>query len=344
MQKLREIETGDKVLNYEDIYLVPNLSVVKSRSEVNTTLHWGKWGFEVPVVPSNMSSVVDEKIAKYCAFNHLPYFYHRFGNTFEFVQKANMECWPMISISIGVKQEDKDLLDSIKKDNLKVDIVLIDVAHGFSESVSDMIIYCRAHDVFTVAGNIWGDKDSIEFLQDAGAEAIKIGISCGRGCQTYGVTGFGSPMFSAAIEAGKWATVPVIIDGGIRNNGDVAKAIRGFLEYGSQVPLIMIGSLFSACSDSPGENIYKNRSIIHGAVGTKEYKGEITHKLYHGSASFKQKGHKKHIEGFEVELPCNGMTFKEKIQEIKESLQSACSYAGSNNLEGIGKAKWVTAK
>lgn len=350
MQKPREMESGDRVLNYEDIYLIPNICAVNSRSEVNVGLEWGGFEFSVPVIPSNMVSVLNPDICHFCSNKKIPYFYHRFGDTLEFVKRANIECWKFIGISIGVKPQDKRLLDEIKKLNLKVDAVLIDVANGVMESVTSMVIYSRASGFFTGVGNIWGDKDSVEFLEDvAGVDFLKAGLSCGKNCSTYSTTSFGSPMFSAAIELGKWANVPVIIDGGTRNNGDIVKAIRGFLEYGKGLPLIMLGNLFAACIDAPGENIYDGygTSIYEDGKLTQETK-IIKFKRHFGSASRKNKeisGQSiKHIEGFEVELPCNQMTFEQKIEEIKQSLQSAVSYSGGKDLLAIGEAKWVTVK
>ena len=371
--KLKELESGDRVLNYEDVYLVPNIGVVTSRDQVDVDLKWGKFKFSVPVCPSNMLSVIDEKIAEFCSINQVPYFYHRFGQISRFVYDANKQNWAFIGISVGVKQEDKDLLQGLKDSGLRVDAVLVDVAHGAMDSVSDMIIYSRALGFYTGAGNIWGDRQSVEFLQDAGAEFIKQGLSCGKNCSTYSTTSFGSPMFSAAIEMGKWATVPVIIDGGTRNNGDIVKAIRGFLEYGKTVPLVMLGNLFAACIDAPGDNIYnpeyyKAEQIIreynmsetyNGPLGEQQQKRREGYckfileslpikKRHWGSASKHTKEQTgqpiRHIEGFEVELTCNGMTFEDKIEEIRQSLQSAVSYAGGTELSAIGNAKWVTVK
>ncbi len=335
MQKLQEIESGDKVLGYEGIYLIPCLSGLKSRGEASVGVNWAEsHNYSTPICPANMPSVLDVQIAKYCSQHRIPYFYHRFSDTLEFVRKANQENWPTISISIGVKEQDKRLLDKIREEGLTVHLLLIDVAHGHADSVTEMLIYARALNFYVGAGNVWGDRDSIEFLQDNGASFAKIGLSCGKNCQTYGMTGFGSPMFSAAIEAGKWCKIPAIIDGGVRTNGDIAIAIRGFLEYGDSLPLIMVGSLMAACIDAPGENVYKD--------------GRITHKHHYGNASrtnkLKTGQELKHFEGFDVELLCNGLTFAEKIEEIRQSLSSAVSYSGGDNLMALKEVKWVRTK
>lgn len=325
-----------EAFHYKDIYLVPRLSNLTSRSEAKISLEWGNFNFSTPTIPANMQSVINEDLAFWCAENNIPYFYHRFGNTLEFVKKANQQGL-FTSISLGVKGGDRELLSQIKKEGLKVDMAVIDVAHGFSELVKIMIEEVKQYGIFTVAGNIWGNRESIETLESWGADALKVGLSCGSGCTTYNQTSFGSPMFTAALEAGKWATIPLIIDGGIKTNGDITKAIRAVLEFGNKAPLVMAGSLLAACIDAPGENIYET----FVSTDPNSPLPKITHKKYHGSASAKQKGERKHVEGKEVTLECNQMTYAEKYQEIKESLQSSISYAGGKSLIDIKEVEVV---
>ena len=116
----------------------------------------------------------------------------------------------------------------------------------------------------------------------------------------------------------------------------------------------MVGSLLAACKDAPGENIYDERWRPQSPYGPllspeeenklKQKYGNIIKKKYYGSASKIQKGNDSYIEGFEVELPCNGLTFSEKYRELKEALQSSISYAGSYNLNGLGNVKWIKIK
>ena len=302
-------------LNYSDIYLIPNCGILESRSEASTKLQWGPFNYNIPICPSNMSSVINENLAIWCSENNIPYFYHRFNDTFNFVKiisdyfkiKQNKG---LISISLGVKGKDRDLLNKIYDNGYQIDIILLDIAHGFNRLSESMIQYIRNYNknIFVVAGNVWGDKDSIRFLQDAGAHAIKIGLSLGAGCSTYNQTGFGSPMFTGALEAGIWATVPLIVDGGCRNPGDISKAICAVLSSNDKIPLVMVGSLLAACKDAPGENIYDERWRPQSPYGPllspeeenklKQKYGNIIKKKYYGSASKIQKGNDSYIEGF----------------------------------------------
>ena len=102
----------------------------------------------------------------------------------------------------------------------------------------------------------------------------------------------------------------------------------------------MMGGLLAACADAPGENVYTDGGQ-YGMIPSDNR--PPTHKRYHGSASEHQKGERKHVEGFQLQLPCNGLTYAEKYQELTESLSSAISYAGGVNLKAFRQVKYVEA-
>jgi len=182
-----------------------------------------------------------------------------------------------------------------------------------------------------IAGNVCSSEGAYD-LMEWGAHCVKVGIAQGGACSTYGKTGFGLPMPLTAWHIYKdWNKdrFPIIIDGGVKTNGDIAKAIALAYQAGSKMPtnkdgvildvkrslpqvMVMAGSLFAACDDSPAD------------------RDDYGQKLYYGSASAKQKGHSKNVEGFEVMLRGNDMTYAEKLKEIEQDLQSAASYAGGS--------------
>lgn len=326
-----------------------------------------------------MASVVNEDICKWLAFNNYFYIYHRFGDTRKFLQRARAEAWPLTSISVGVQESDKELIRDISESKCRVNFITIDVAHGFSDSVADMIKFIKENlpDTKVIAGNIWGDKDSVEFLQNAGADALKVGLSCGAGCTTFSTTSFGSPMFGAALEAGKWAKVPVILDGGVREPADIARAMIGFTSvqgeycYGKSsfkiylrnlnIPMIMAGSIFAACIDAPGENVYKDGQIeayinlmtsprgaslmtVEEATRRAYLDSKVIAKRYFGSASAESKKRTgqeiKHIEGKTVEIPCNGKKYSEYYDELAQAIKSQISYAGGRDLTAFKDVEW----
>jgi GMP reductase len=361
---------GITAYSYDSVYLVPRYSELRSRSEADISVEFLGRRFRAPVVPANMESVINVDIAKWLSENDLPYIYHRFGDTRAFIERANKENWKLISISVGVKDIDKDLLDWAVSNNLRIDWICVDVAHGNHILVKEMIALIKAtYDVFSktcpkiIAGNV-ATSDAVRDVKTWGADSCKCGISGGGACSTKTQTGFHLPMFSCAMECASDIDFPLIIDGSVRHNGDIAKAIVAVRKAwnGHSVPLVMCGSLFAACKDAPGENVYKKgqvdalASVLCSprcatpeswgkAYETAKKESDVIGKRYHGSASRAQKGEDAHhVEGFEVELPCNGMTIEEKYREITESLQSSVSYAGGKTLTDLRNVDWVVVK
>ena len=146
-----------------------------------------------------------------------------------------------------------------------VDVIVVDTAHGHSEGVLRAIstIKDRSNAVQIVAGNV-ATPEGAEALIRAGADAVKIGIGPGSICTTRVVAGVGVPQFSAVLEtsaACRAAGVPAIADGGIRNSGDIAKAIAAGADS------VMVGSLLAGTDEAPGEVfLYQGRSY-------KSYRG-----------------------------------------------------------------------
>lgn len=306
------------MLHYKNIGLTPRYSDLNSRADADTSIEFLRNRFRLPVIPANMATTIDFKLAADLSESGYFYILHRFYD-YELIYAwiEGRQKLKNVSISLGVNESDYYLVDKLAKNKLRVDYVTIDTAHAYSLKTAAMIAYVKKQlpETKVIAGNVFGDKNSIEFLQNAGADAIKVGLSFGSGCSTFEKTGFASPMFSAGLEASKWAKVPLIGDGSISSSGDIVKGlVAGF-------SMIMAGSLFAACSDSPAP-----------FVGGKKH--------YYGSASAKNKGHNRHIEGKEVLLECNNMTYKEKLEEITQNVQSAISYAGSYNLTGFKTVEW----
>src|SRR5262245_35708807 len=146
-----------------------------------------------------------------------------------------------------------------------VDVLVVDTAHGHSQGVLDVVQSLRRafSGVEIIAGNV-ATPEATEALIDRGVDAVKVGIGAGSICTTRIVAGIGVPMISAVHECAQAAArhnVPVIADGGIRNSGDVVKA----LAVGASS--VMIGNLFAGTDESPGELIlYQGRTF-------KEYRG-----------------------------------------------------------------------
>lgn len=314
------------VFDYEDIQLVPNKCIVKSRSEIDTRIKFGPMTFNIPVVPANMQTVIDEKLAVWLAQNGYFYIMHRFDEDerLPFVKRMHDQGL-FASISVGVKPKEHELIDELAAQNLVPEYITIDIAHGHSDTVIEMIKHIKQAmpGVFVIAGNV-GTPEGVRELENAGADATKVGIGPGKACITKLKTGFGTGgwQLAAVRLCAKAASKPIIADGGIRNNGDIAKSVR----FGASI--VMIGSMFAGHEETPGEVVEQD--------GQK-------YKVYYGSASQYQKGQYKNVEGKKLLVPYRGH-ISDTLREMQEDLQSSISYAGGKELMALRKVDYVIVK
>ena len=316
----------ENVFDYEDIQLVPAKSIVKSRSECDTSVTFGGRTFKLPVVPANMQTIIDEKIAIFLAENNYFYIMHRFepNKRLSFVKDMNSRGL-YASISVGVKEEEYRFINQLSDEQLSPEFITIDIAHGHSDAVIEMIKHIKKHlpQSFVIAGNV-GTPEAVRELEHAGADATKVGIGPGKVCITKIKTGFGTGgwQLAALRWCAKAASKPIIADGGIRTHGDIAKSVR----FGAS--MVMIGSLFAGHEESPGETYEKDGKC---------------YKEYFGSASEFQKGEKKNVEGKKMYVEYKG-PLKDTLIEMEQDLQSSISYAGGNKLAAIRNVDYVVVK
>ena len=295
-------------LGYKDVYLVPNYTDLASRTQADTSVKIKDFRFTLPIMPSNMKTVVDLKSYHLYADLGVAPIMHRFDISNIDILRRIVHPWR--AISVGVKEVDKKGLEDCKHIIQTPACVCIDIAHGHSASMRNMIGFVRHHfpDTIIIAGNVTTPQ-ACKDLAEWGADLIKVGIGPGQVCSTKNKTGFHIPMFTAVKECAAASPVPIIADGGFRENGDIAKALVAGATF------CMIGGMFAACSDSPA-------IMVNGK------------KEYYGSASERNKGSVRNIEGFTTQLtPTNTIT--SKIREIQEDLQSAISYAGGYDLSAL---------
>ncbi|WP_132807827.1 IMP dehydrogenase [Tepidamorphus gemmatus] len=210
-----------------------------------------------------------------------------------------------------------------------VDVIVVDTAHGHSQSVLDTVgrIKRLSNAVQVIAGNV-ATGEGTQALIDAGADAVKVGIGPGSICTTRIVAGVGVPQLTAileAVEVARKADIPVIADGGIKYSGDLAKAIAAGAECA------MIGSLFAGTEESPGEVfLYQGRSY-------KAYRGMgSVGAMARGSADryFQQevKDSLKLVpEGVEGQVPYKG-PLASVIHQLVGGLRAAMGYTGSATI------------
>ncbi|GEK33690.1 GMP reductase [Kurthia sibirica] len=316
----------DNVFDYEDIQLVPAKCIVNSRSECDTSIELGGHKFKLPVVPANMQTIIDETIATQLAEDGYFYIMHRFNPEKRTQFTKDMQARNLIaSISVGVKPEEYEFVESLAAQGITPDFITIDIAHGHSNAVINMIQHIKEYlpKAFVIAGNV-GTPEAVRELENAGADATKVGIGPGKVCITKIKTGFGTGgwQLAALRWCAKAATKPIIADGGIRTNGDIAKSVR----FGAS--MVMIGSLFAGHEESPGNTIEVDGKLV---------------KEYFGSASEFQKGEKKNVEGKKMYVEHKG-SLKDTLVEMQQDLQSSISYAGGTKLDAIRTVDYVIVK
>ncbi len=315
-----------KIFDYEDIQLIPQMCVVNSRSECDTSITFGKYRFKMPVVPANMETILDEELSIWLAEHGYFYVMHRFDEAgrIDFIKTMHSKGL-FASISVGVKETEYDFVLQLKETNNIPEYVTIDIAHGHALSVINMIKHIKKHlpETFVIAGNV-ATPEAVRDLEAAGADATKVGIGPGKVCTTKLKTGFGTGGWQLAALA--WckeaATKPLIADGGVRDHGDIAKSIR----FGAD--MVMIGSLFAGHEESPGKTV--------------EVNGEM-YKEYYGSASEHQKGERRNVEGKKILIKHKG-NIEDTLREMTQDLQSSISYAGGTDLDAIRKVDYIIVK
>jgi len=231
--------------------------------------------------------------------------------------------------AVGVTKDMMQRVEALV--NAKVDVIVIDSAHGHSSNVIEAVKKIKTvyPSLQVIAGNVAtaeGTRDLIE----AGADAIKVGIGPGSICTTRVVAGIGVPQITAIYDCAEVADkygIPIIADGGIKYSGDIPKAIAA----GASV--VMIGNLFAGTEESPGESeIYQGRRF-------KVYRGM-------GSLGAMQKGSKDRYfqedasklvpEGVEGRVPYKG-PLSDTVFQLVEGLKHGMGYCGTRTIEELRK-------
>lgn len=242
-----------------------------------------------------------------------------------------------VGAGIGVDPYSLDRADALIKAH--VDVIVIDTAHGHSHKVLDTLkrLKKKYPEVNVIVGNV-GTQEATRDLIRLGADAIKVGIGPGSICTTRIVTGVGVPQITAimncAAEASK-AKIPIIADGGIKQTGDVAKAIAAGADA------VMIGGLFAGLEESPGEKIlFEGRSYkVYRGMGSLSAMKEGSSDRYFQDVEDDIK--KLVPEGIEGRVPFKGH-LSDTVYQLIGGLRSAMGYCGVGTIKEMKeKTKFV---
>ena len=235
-----------------------------------------------------------------------------------------------VGAAVGVLQFER--VDALVE--AEVDVIVVDTAHGHSENVIRTVEAIRKkHDIEVIAGNV-ATMDGARDLISAGVAAVKVGIGPGSICTTRVVTGVGVPQITAIAEACKAAdkhNIPVIADGGIRQSGDVAKAIA------AGASCVMLGSLLAGLDESPGELVLHagRRYKTYRGMGSEGAMGAGSADRYGQRVPTSGSGGAKFVpEGVEGRVPYRG-SLADVTYQIVGGLRAAMGYCGCRTIEEL---------
>jgi len=235
-----------------------------------------------------------------------------------------------VGAAVGVSGETSDRVAALIKAG--ADLVVVDTAHGHSRGVIEMVKTLRKKHprLELVAGNV-GTGEAARELIRAGADAVKVGIGPGSICTTRVVAGVGIPQITAIMECAKVTArynVPLIADGGIKQTGDIAKAIAAGADA------VMIGGLFAGVDESPGELVlYEGRSYkYYRGMGSLEAMKHGSKDRYFQDAEDDIK--KLVPEGIEGRVPHKG-PLGETIYQMVGGLRAAMGYCGTKSIREL---------
>jgi IMP dehydrogenase len=304
-------------LTYDDVLLVPKYSDIETRSQVSLKSILGpSLEFNTPIIGSPMDTVSGFEMAMKLSQLGGVAIIHRYCSIAEqtaIVRQIKVR-GERVGGAVGATGDYMDRVTALY--NAGVDFICIDVAHGHHKMVYDAIRNIRDHygpSIHIMAGNV-ATADGFNALQIWGANSIRVGIGGGSICSTRIQTGHGVPNITAIMECAKVASTSILIaDGGIKNAGDIVKALAAGADF------VMLGSMLAGTDEAPGE-------IVDGR------------KVYRGMASREAqqdwRGKSSEPEGISTTIPYKGPV-EDIFNDLVGNIKSGLSYSGALNVQGL---------
>jgi len=347
----------NEYLTFDDVLMRPNYCGFESRKDVSTktVLVPGRLELEIPILSSPMDTITGPEMCvkmnelggmgilhRFCSIEENVKMFNR-AHEIQFQLNANHGVLN-IGVSVGVN-EGLDRATALWKAGAR--IFCVDTAHAHSKLAGRMVHSLRTEfgdEIIIIGGSVCTYAGS-DYLVSKGADIIRVGIGPGGFCLTRTQTGFGLPQFSTLQECAK-CSKPIIADGGIKQPGDVVKAL------GIGSACVMLGSMLAGTLETPGEVIYENRNgtrlpeeikqrpmpplPIETNVATyypfKAARGmasrSVVEEMYGEMPDWKT------YEGISTMVPAKGSA-SEVIQNIIGGLRSGLTYAGAKDLEEL---------
>lgn len=322
--------TNNNSLSFEDVFIVPQYSEITSRKNVDVSCYLTKTlKISVPVISANMDTVTGPEMCIALARSGAIGALHRFMTIEENAKAVEGiigelkndfgELTPYkFMVSVGVGNDALVRAEALYDAGARM--FIIDIAHGHSLLMKTMIENMReafGDEIFITAGNVATPEGACD-LARWGADAIKAGVGPGAACTTKNITGVTVPQFTAVLNIAEaldrlGMDVLLIADGGIKEIGDIAKAL------GAGADLVMCGRLFAGCHEAPGERI----------DGKKVYRGSSSadvNKIVKSTVDLPTP------EGISMLISTDESPASDLVKKIQGGLQSAFSYSNSKTL------------
>lgn len=313
-------------LTFDDVALVPVFNNVESRTEpCLATQLTVNWSMGIPIVASNMDTVISPALARVLIDSGSTPIFHRFA---PFEKKIEwIKQFPTSFISSGIRQGDLVETEKLLEETEAVG-VCFDIAHGHDARLLEAITQLKTKfpEVEVIAGNVC-TPDGYRDLVNAGATAVKVGIGPGAACTTRLVTGFGVPQFTAIddiSEVKKKLKVPVIADGGIRNSADIVKALAAGADS------VMLGKLFALTIESAAPKSIGSQAGMQ--FGEAKYRGQASSDFQEDYFGSTKDGTVPEGEAFWA--PVSGPAI-DLIQKLLAGVRSGMTYGGARTIEEL---------
>lgn len=330
---LEKFISNEKYLDFNDVLMLPILSKLNSRSEVNLekTIRFKNSSWTgIPIIAANMTTTGTFEVYNILSKFKIITAFHKFYTLQDFqnfqISYPNINLNPdFFMISTGISDKDYDNLCNIV-DNIKCRFICIDIANGYIENLKSFCLKLREkypHHIL-IAGNVC-TYDGVCDLINCGIDIVKCGIGGGSACTTRIQTGVGMPQLSCIIECSIAAydnNSYIIGDGGITCPGDLAKA------FGAGADFVMLGGVFAGHDENPGELIVEDGQKFKFFYGMSS-----SYAMTNNYASNNNKNYRS-SEGREIKIKYKG-ELKSTVENYLGGLRSTCTYLNSPNLEDL---------
>ena len=305
-----------ETVSFDDVLLQPKYSEIESRNQIDISSYLDEYTcLRLPVMSSPMDTVTETEMATAVSSSGGIGVVHRYNTIEEQVALAK-KVKGHVACAVGVTGDYEARAASLVEAGCR--ILCLDVAHGHHALVRTALKTLREElgdKVHLMAGNV-ATLEAFNDLADWGADSIRVGIGGGSICSTRLNTGHGVPTYQSVVDCARSdRDAKLIADGGIKNSGDIVKALAAGADF------VMLGSMLAGTDESPGE------------IFTSENK---KYKVYRGmasrSAQMEWRGKSSSPEGVSTTIPYKGSVV-DILQDITGNIKSGFSYTGATSLE-----------